>query len=157
MKKLTAFILMILTAAVFCACTLPIAQEDDATEPPAASAKPEATEAPATDEPADIIREEITLTKDNFDEYANGEIPILVDFWADWCGPCMKLAPTVAEIAAESDGSYLVGKINIDEQPELAMRFGVSAIPTLIVFQNGQELKRSVGLISKAEVLDLLK
>lgn len=160
MKKLIALILALITAAaVFPGCSLLFAVNDQKAEEPVVTAKPEPvqTTAPATAEPEEIIREEIVLTKENFDEYINGELPILVDFWADWCGPCMKLAPTVEEIAAESDGSYLVGKVNIDEQPELAARFGVNAIPTVIVFQNGKEIKRSVGLVSKEALLDLLK
>ena len=155
MKKLIALILALITAAaVFPGCSLLFAVNDQKAGEPVVTAKPEPvqTTAPAAAEP-----EEIVLTKENFDEYINGDIPILVDFWAEWCGPCMKLAPTVEEIAAESDGSYLVGKVNIDEQPELAARFGVNAIPTVIVFQNGKEIKRSVGLVSKEALLDLLK
>ncbi len=105
----------------------------------------------------DILREEIIITNKNFEEVIASDVPIIVDFWATWCGPCMRLAPTLEELAAESDGSYRIGKIDIDDFPDLADRFGVSAIPTLIVFKNGKEIKRSVGLISKEEVLDLLK
>lgn len=177
MKKLIAIILLLSSAALLFAGCTPLADEkvegkqeintsagnEGATLLPennVATQSPEngpATQSPDNGEQSAIIREEIVLTKENFGEYANGDIPILVDFWAEWCGPCMKLAPTIEEIAQESDGSYLVGKINIDEQPELAERFDVYAIPTLIVFQNGQEINRSVGLISKSEVLDLLK
>lgn len=102
---------------------------------------------------------EITITKDNFDETVAGvpaETPVLVDFWAPWCGPCRMLAPIIAEVAEEADGRYIVGKVNVDEQEELAIKFGIMNIPTLIVFHAGEPVKKSVGLIGKSDVLKLL-
>ena len=88
----------------------------------------------------------ITLTKENFEaEALKASVPVLVDFWASWCGPCRMVSPIVDEIAEESDGSYKVGKVNVDEQPELASQFGVMSIPTLIVLENGKVKNTAVG------------
>ena len=93
---------------------------------------------------------EIVLTEANFEEEVlRSEIPVLVDFWATWCGPCRMLAPTIARIAEEQDGVIKVGKVDVDEEPGLAVRFGISSIPTLMVFKNGQAVKTSVGVIPK--------
>lgn len=93
-----------------------------------------------------------TITKENFDaEVLSSDRPVLVDFWAEWCMPCRMLSPVVDEVADENT-SVSVGKINVDEQPELAARFGVMSIPTLIVFKNGEAVQRSVGVIPKAQV-----
>ncbi len=93
-----------------------------------------------------------TITKENFDaEVLSSDKPVLVDFWAEWCMPCRMLSPVVDEMANEN-ASVSVGKINVDEQPELAARFGVMSIPTLIVFKNGEAVQRSVGVIPKAQV-----
>ena len=97
-----------------------------------------------------------TMTKENFDELVlQAEKPILVDFWAEWCGPCRMVSPLVDEIAEERD-DVLVGKINVDEQGELAMRFGVMSIPTLLVFKGGEIVNKAVGARPKAELLQLL-
>jgi thioredoxin 1 len=100
---------------------------------------------------------EIILTKENFDAEIAGETPILVDFWASWCGPCRMLMPTIEQLAKEANGAYRVGKVNVDEQGELAMRYGVQSIPTLIVFKNGQEVNRSLGVRPKGAILEMLK
>ena len=100
---------------------------------------------------------EIMLTKENFDADGGGDTPILVDFWASWCGPCWMLMPTIELLAKEANGAYRVGKVNVDEQGELAMRYGVQSIPTLIVFKNGQEVKRSLGVRPKGAILEMLK
>ena len=100
---------------------------------------------------------EITLTKENFDAEIGGETPILVDFWASWCGPCRMLMPTIEQLAKEADGKYRVGKVNVDEQGELAMRFGIQSIPTLIVFKNGEEVSRALGVRPKGAILEMLK
>lgn len=98
----------------------------------------------------------VTVTKENFEaEVLQSEKPVLVDFWASWCGPCRMLSPVVDEVAEERS-DIKVGKVNVDEQPELAGQFGVMSIPTLIVFKGGEIAKESVGAIPKSMVLDLL-
>lgn len=100
---------------------------------------------------------EIILTSENFDaEVLQSQVPVLVDFWATWCGPCMMLAPTVEAIAEEADGRYKVGKVNVDEQSALAMRFGIESIPTLMVFKEGKLVKTAVGLRPKEQILAML-
>ena len=99
---------------------------------------------------------EVRLTKNNFkDEVLNSDIPVLVDFWATWCGPCRMVAPIVEEIADEYDGRIKIGKVNVDEEPELAMQFRVASIPTLMVFKNGQLVNTAVGYRPKADILAL--
>ncbi len=101
---------------------------------------------------------EIILTESNFEqEVLKSEIPVLVDFWATWCGPCRMLAPTIAKIAEEREGSVKVGKIDVDEQPELAAKYGISSIPTLMVFKNGERVKASVGVQPKAAIEAMLQ
>lgn len=98
----------------------------------------------------------ITITKENFaQEVLQSEKPILLDFWASWCGPCRMLSPIVDEVAEER-GDVKVGKVNVDEQPELAGEFGVMSIPTLLVFEQGKLVRQAVGARPKASVLDLL-
>lgn len=99
----------------------------------------------------------ITVTSENFEsEVLNSEKPVLVDFWASWCGPCRMLSPIVDEIAEEVQ-TIKVGKINVDEQQDLAGKYGVMSIPTLILFKNGQPVNKSVGAKSKAALLDFIK
>ena len=93
---------------------------------------------------------EIVLTEKNFEEEVlNSDKPVLVDFWATWCGPCRMLAPTIAKIAEEQEGKIKVGKIDVDEEPELAAKYGIASIPTLMVFKGGQVVRSSVGVQSK--------
>ena len=101
---------------------------------------------------------EIVITKENFDDEVRiyKGLPILLDFWAGWCGPCMMLAPVVEEIADEYDGKVRVGKVNVDEQPELAAAFRVESIPLLVVVKDGAIVKQSVGYRSKEDVLEML-
>lgn len=98
----------------------------------------------------------INITKSNFEaEVLNSDIPVLLDFWAPWCGPCRMVAPIVEEIAVENQDIKL-GKINIDEEMELAVKFGIVSIPTLIVVEGGQVTGKAVGYRPKADILKLL-
>ena len=98
----------------------------------------------------------ITLTNSNFQAEAIGsDKPILIDFWASWCGPCRMVSPIVDEIAEES-GNFKVGKVNVDDEPQLAAAFGISSIPTLVVLKNGKVYKTAVGARSKDEILSML-
>lgn len=101
---------------------------------------------------------ETELYKETFEqEVLQSDIPVLVDFWATWCGPCKMIAPIVKEIADEYDGKILVGKVNVDEEPDLTMQYNVSSIPTLMVFKDGQLVNRAVGYREKDEILKMLK
>ena len=101
---------------------------------------------------------EVTITRENFEtEVLNSTVPVLLDFWATWCGPCMMIAPTLEEIARENAGKLKVGKVNVDEQMELAMQFGVTSIPLLVVMENGQIVKKAVGAMPKAKIEALFK
>ena len=101
---------------------------------------------------------EINLTASAFEaEVLKSDVPVLVDFWAPWCGPCRMLAPAVAQLAEEYEGKAKVCKVNVDEESELARRFGIVSIPTVLVFKNGQLAETVVGLRPKAELEALLK
>ena len=101
---------------------------------------------------------EVVLTNQNFErEVMQSDIPVLVDFWAVWCGPCKMLSPIVSEIAEEYAGKVKVGKVNVDDEPALAGRFGISSIPTLILFKNGEQAAVSVGVRPKEELVKMLQ
>ena len=98
----------------------------------------------------------ININKNNFqNEVLNSEMPVLLDFWAPWCGPCRMVGPIVDEIADER-GDIRVGKVNVDEQPELAAQFGVMSIPTLVVMKNGKIVNQVTGARPKAQILAML-
>ena len=100
---------------------------------------------------------EIKITTENFKkEVLQSDLPVLVDFYADWCGPCQMLAPIVAEVAREKAGQIKVGKINVDEETPLAIQYGVASIPTLMVFKNGKITATSLGYCQKADILKML-
>jgi thioredoxin 1 len=99
----------------------------------------------------------VTLTTSTFDEViASADTPVVVDFWAEWCGPCKMIAPILSEIALEQTGKVTIAKLNVDENPDLAMRFNVMSIPTLLVFNNGEVAKRLVGAKGKGQLLQEL-
>lgn len=95
----------------------------------------------------------IHFTDENFNqEVLSSEIPVLVDFYADWCGPCKMLAPTIETLAQEYEGKVKVGKLNVDNAPDTAANYGIMSIPTLLYFKNGEIVNKSIGVVSKAEI-----
>ena len=101
---------------------------------------------------------EITITKENFEsEVLNSSVPVLLDFWAPWCGPCMMLGPVLEEIAKENAGTLKVGKVNVDDEMELAMQFGVTSIPLLVLMKDGKVANKALGYMPKAKVEALFK
>ena len=96
------------------------------------------------------------FTSETFEQAIAGDKPVLVDFWATWCGPCRMIAPVIEEVAAEFDGRAVVGKVDVDEEPGLAQRFGVMSIPTLIVLKGGKVVEQAVGARGKADVAAMI-
>ena len=100
---------------------------------------------------------EIVLTNENFEnEVLNFKGKVLVDFWATWCGPCKMIAPVVEEIAEEFSGKIKVGKINVDQEPELSIKYGIVSIPTILIFENGKIINKAIGYHNKEELIDAL-
>ena len=98
----------------------------------------------------------LKLTKENFDTVKNTDKKVLIDFYAEWCGPCKMVSPIVDELADEHP-EFLIAKVNVDEEQSLAAQFGVMSIPTLVVIQNGKIIKQSVGAMPKAKILEMLE
>ena len=99
----------------------------------------------------------LVLTDATFDETLKSDKPILVDFWAEWCGPCKMIGPAVEELAGDYEGKAVVAKLNVDENPEVTARYGVRNIPTLLVFKNGQIVDKQIGAVPKSVLNSKLK
>jgi thioredoxin 1 len=105
-----------------------------------------------------FMSKEVTITNENFDsEVLSSTVPVLLDFWASWCGPCRMIAPFIEQIAEEYDGRLKVGKINVDEQAELAGKHGISSIPTLAVYKDGKAVFQQSGALPKPGIEELVK
>ena len=99
----------------------------------------------------------VEITKDNFEEVVlKNQLPVLVDFWATWCGPCKMIGPIIEELSEELEGKVVFGKLNVDKQPELAMQFQVMSIPTLILFNNGEITNKKIGFMPKEKLVEML-
>ena len=100
---------------------------------------------------------EVKITNENFETYQNGEQPLVVDFWATWCGPCRQIAPVVSELAEAYDGKIVVGKCDVEEADEIAAQFGIRTIPTILFIKNGEVVAKLVGAAPKAKIEDKFK
>ena len=100
---------------------------------------------------------EVKITNENFESYKNGELPLVVDLWATWCGPCRAIAPIISELANEYAGKIVVGKCDVEENDDIAMEFGVRNIPTILFFKGGQLVDKFVGAASKSTIEDKFK
>ena len=95
---------------------------------------------------------EVVVTSENFDSLKKGNLPLVVDFWAEWCGPCKMISPIISQLAEEYDGRLVVGKCNVEESEELAAEYGIRNIPTLLFFKNGQLVDKFVGAANKVKL-----
>ena len=95
---------------------------------------------------------EVTVTTENFESLKSGDMPLVVDFWATWCGPCRMIAPIIAELAEQYDGRIVVGKCDVEENDDIAMDFGIRNIPTILFFKNGEVVDKMVGAATKAKI-----
>ena len=91
----------------------------------------------------------LEITDQNFDEVLKTDMPVLVDFWAEWCGPCKMIGPLVEELASEYEGKAVIGKVDVDANPEVSAKFGIRSIPTLLVFKNGEIVDKQIGAVPK--------
>ena len=99
-----------------------------------------------------LFNMEVVVTSENFDSLKNGNLPLVVDFWAEWCGPCKMISPIISQLAEEYDGRLVVGKCNVEESEELAAEYGIRNIPTLLFFKNGQLVDKFVGAANKVKL-----
>ena len=100
---------------------------------------------------------EVKITTENFESYKNGELPLVVDLWATWCGPCKMLGPVISELAVDYDGKIVVGKCDVEENDEIASEFGVRSVPTILFFKGGQLVDKFVGAASKDKLDEKFK
>ena len=100
---------------------------------------------------------EVQITSENFESMKNGSLPLVVDFWAPWCGPCRMVGPVIEELATAYDGKVVIGKCNVDEEEELAAEFGIMSIPSILFFKNGEIVDKHVGAATKNLLEDKIK